>query len=609
MNRETLLHILAIARGDAPADMLLTNARVVNVFTGEVLDADVAIAGETIAAVGTGYTGKTIFDVHGQYLVPGLIDSHVHVESSMTAPAQFARAVVPHGVTTVISDPHEIANVAGADGIRYMIAASEGLPLTIFINLPSCVPATHMGTAGATLNAANLLALRDLPRVLGLAEFMNVPGAVMGLPGALEKILAFGDGHIDGHAPGVGGPWLQAYVAAGPSTDHESMTAEEALEKARLGMYVLVREATAARNLHALLPAITSENARRFAFATDDRHPADLIEEGSIDHNLRLAIAAGLPPLTALRMATLNAAEAFGLKDRGAIAPGRRADLVVTPSLEDFHAVKVFAGGKLVAEDGHPAGEWPLSTADESRVRGSIHVDVEALSFRIPAKGTHVRAIGVIPDQIVTEERIFEAKVVSTDTTDKEYTDYESRITNYKSVSSVQSVDKETVDKEAVADVERDLLKLAVIERHNGTGRVGLGFVHGLGLKRGAIAGSVGHDCHNITVTGVSDAEMRAAVRAVRDLGGGLVAVLDGKVLAAVPLPIAGLMSDQPVEVVRAQMDTLLERVKELGSPLHDPFMHLGFLALEVIPKLKLTDQGLVDVEKFDFVDLWVSGN
>jgi len=574
INRETLLHTLAVARSDEPADLLLTNARVVNVFTGEVLDVDVAIAGETIAAVGTGYTGKTTLDLGGQYLVPGLIDTHVHVESSMAIPAQFARAVVPHGVTAVVSDPHEIANVAGADGIRYMITASEGLPLTVFVNLPSCVPATHMGTAGATLNANDLLALRDLPRILGLAEFMNVPGAVLGLPGALEKILVFGDGHIDGHAPGVSGPWLQAYIAAGPSTDHESMTVEEALEKARLGMHVLVREATAARNLHALLPVITPENARRFAFATDDRHPADLIEEGSIDHSLRLAIAAGLPPMMALRMATLNAAETFGLTDRGAIGPGRRADLVVTPSLADFRAVKVFAGGKLVAADGVPVGEWPLPQADERRVRGSIHVDVEALSFRIPAEGTRIRAIGVIPEQIVTDERVMDATIVNG---------------------------------EATSDVARDLVKMATIERHNHTGKVGLGFVHGLGLKRGAIAGSVGHDCHNVTVAGVSDTEMRAAVRAVKDLGGGLVAVLDGKVIASVPLPIAGLMSDQPVEVVRTQMDMLLDHVKELGSPHHDPFMHLGFLALEVIPKLKLTDQGLVDVEKFDFVDLWVS--
>jgi adenine deaminase len=454
-----------------------------------------------------------------------------------------------------------------------MIEASEGLPLTIFVNLPSCVPATHMGTAGANLEAIDLLPLQDLPRVLGLAEFMNVPGAVLGLPGALDKIVAFRDGHVDGHSPGITGPWLQAYLAAGPSTDHESMTEAEALEKVRLGMRILIREATAAKNLHAILPAVTPENARRFAFSTDDRHPADLIDEGSIDHNVRLAIAAGLPPITAIRMATLNAAETFGLTDRGAIGPGRRADLVVTPTLEDFRAVKVFSGGRLVAEDGTLSGEWTLPSVDESAVRDSVHIDLESLSLRVPAEGTKVRAIGIITDQLVTDERIKDAKIVNG---------------------------------EAVSDVENDLLKLAVIERHNDTGKVGLGFVHGLGLKRGAIAGSVGHDCHNITVAGASDAEMLAAVRAVKDLGGGLVAVLDGDVIGSVPLPIAGLMSDQPVEVVREQMDTLLERVKELGSPHHDPLMHLGFLALEVIPKLKLTDQGLVDVDKFDFVDLWV---
>ncbi len=591
MNRETLLHLLAVARGDEPADVLLTNARVVNVFTGEVLETDVALADETIAAVGDGYAGKEIIDLNGATLVPGLIDTHIHVESTMVSPPQFARAVVPHGVTTAVTDPHEIANIAGAAGIRYMLAASEGLPLTIFVNLPSCVPATHMGTAGATLAADDLLALRGLPRVLGLAEFMNVPGAVLGLPGALEKLLAFQDGHIDGHAPGVTGKWLQAYLAAGPATDHESMTAAEALEKVRSGMHVLIREATAVRNLHAILPAITPGNARRFAFASDDRHPAELLDEGCVDHQIRLAVAAGLDPLTAIQMATLNAAEAFGLTDRGAIAPGRRADLVVTPSLTDFRAAQVFVGGKLVAQAGAPVGEWPLPQPDESAVRGSIHVDPDALSFRIPAEGTRVRAVGVIPDQLVTEERIMEARIVSTDSTDL----------TEKSVESVQSVEKE-----AVSDTTRDLLKLAVVERHGRGGGVGLGFIHGLGLQRGAIAGSVGHDCHNLTVAGTTDADMRAAVRAVKELGGGLVAVLDGQVLGAVPLPIGGIMSDQPVEVVRAQMETLLECVKELGSPLHDPFMVLGFMALEVIPKLKLTDQGLVDVEKFDFVPLWV---
>lgn len=574
--RESFLQLLAVARGDVPADLILRNGRVLNVFSGEVAATDVVIVGERIAAVAPGYAAQEELDLQGQFVVPGLIDTHVHVESSMVSPPQFARAVVPHGVTTVISDPHEIANVAGAAGIRYMLAASEGLPLTIFVNLPSCVPATSMGTAGAELDAEALLALRGAPRVLGLAEFMNVPGAVLGLPGALEKLLAFRDGHIDGHAPSITGPWLQAYVAAGPSTDHESMTVEEALEKVRAGMYVLIREATAAKNLRALVAAVTPENSRRFAFATDDRHPADLIEEGSIDHNVRLALAAGLDPVQVLRMATLNAAEAFGLRDRGALAPGRRADLVITPSLEDFRAVAVFAGGKLAAREGQLVGAWPAPEVDESAVRGSVHVDVEALTFRIPAPaagaGSRLRVVGLVPDQVVTEQLLMAPTIV---------------------------------EGEAVADVRRDLVKLATVERHRGTGNVGLGFVHGLGLQRGAIAGSVGHDAHNITVAGVTDADMRAAVQAIQDLGGGLVAVLNGAVLGRVPLPIAGLMSDRPVEEVRAQMDALLAAARALGSPLHDPFMQLGFLALEVIPKLKLTDQGLVDVEQFALVPLW----
>jgi adenine deaminase len=573
MEREAFLHLLAVARGDEPADLILRGGRVVNVFTGEVEATDVVIAGERIAAVSTGYTARAELDLGGQFVTPGLIDGHVHVESSMVSPPQFARAVVPHGTTTVISDPHEIANVAGAAGIRYMIEASHGLPLTIFINLPSCVPATSMGTAGAVLEAEDLLALAGEERVLGLAEFMNVPGAVLGLPGALEKLLAFQGRHIDGHAPAVTGKWLQAYLAAGPSTDHESMTADEAREKVRGGMYVLVRESTAAKNLHALLPAITPENARRFAFGTDDRHPADLLDEGHLDYLIRLAVAAGLDPVTAVQMATLNAAEAFGLRDRGAVAPGRRADLVVVPDLHDFRAAQVLAGGRLVAQAGAPVGAWPLPTPDDTAVRGSVHVDLAALSFRIPAQGRRLRVVGLIPDQVATGHLVLDATLV---------------------------------DGEAVADVGRDLLKLAVVERHHGTGRVGLGFVQGLGLQRGAIAGSVGHDAHNLTVAGADDASMLTAVRAVQELGGGLVAALGDAVLGSVPLPIAGLMSDQPVEVVRQQMDTLLHAARALGSPLHDPFMQLGFLALEVIPQLKLTDRGLVDVEQFDFVPLWV---
>ncbi len=573
MDKQAFLHLLAVARGDEPAELLLKNGKVVNVFTGEILEGDIAIAGEMIAAVGRGYEGEAIIDLAGSYVIPGLIDTHVHIESSMVTPPWFARAVVPRGTTTVIADPHEIANVCGAEGIRYMLDVSEGLPLTVFINLPSCVPATHMGTSGAILEADDLLALRDLPRVLGLAEFMNVPGAVLGLPGALEKLLAFYGDHIDGHAPGITGKWLQAYAAAGPSTDHESMTAEEALEKARLGIYVLAREATAAKNLLAILPAITPHNSRRFAFATDDRHPADLLTEGHIDHMLRLAIANGVPPITAVRMATLNAAEAFGLKDRGAIAPGRRADLVITPTLETFRAEIVFSGGRIVARDGEPFGEWAIPQVDDSHVRDTIHVDLRALSFRIPAEGTEIRVIELIPDQVITGERIMEAKII---------------------------------DGEAVADPDRDLLKLAVVERHHNTGNVGLGFIHGLGLKRGAIAGSVGHDCHNITVAGADDCSMLTAVKAVKAMGGGLVVAEGEEVLAQVPLPIAGLMADAPLEEVEQEMEAVLQKARELGSTLHDPMMQLGFLALEVIPKLKLTDKGLVDVDKFDFVPLWV---
>ena len=570
-----LTRFLSIARGDELADMVLRNGRVVNVFTGEIIETDVAIADDRIVGVGPGYEAREEIDLGGRYVCPGLIDAHVHIESSMVTPPQFARAVVPRGTTTVITDPHEIANVSGADGIRYMLTGSEGLPLTVYVNLPSCVPATHMGTAGAELTAGDLIALTDLERVIGLAEFMNVPGVVLGLPGALEKLVAFQDRVIDGHAPGVSGKWLQAYTGAGPGSDHESTTADEMLEKLRLGMVVFIREATGAKNLRALVPAVTPQNSRRCAFCTDDRHPADLLDQGHIDYLIRLAVAEGLDPITAIQMATINAAEWFRLHDLGAVAPGRRADLVIFSDLEDLHAEMVFAGGALVAQGGVLVGDWHTPVVDDVSVRDTVHVEWERLSLAIPAEGERVRVIGVVPDQVVTEHLVKPAKVV---------------------------------DGMAVSDPERDLIKMAVIERHRGTGNVGLGFVHGLGLKRGALAGSVGHDAHNLTVVGCDDISMMTAARAVGDLGGGLVAAAGEEVLGSVPLPIGGLMSDQPVAAVRHQMDQLVAIARSLGSPLHDPFMTLGFLALEVIPTLKLTDQGLVDVEKFDFVPLFVRG-
>lgn len=573
-----LAHFLPVARGDEPADCLLRNGRVINVFTGEILDADIAIAEDTIVGVGPAYEAEEEIDLEGRYVCPGLIDAHVHVESSMVTPPQFARAVLPRGTTTVVTDPHEIANVVGADGIRYMLNVSQGLPLTVLVNLPSSVPATHMATAGAELTADDLADLADLPRVVGLAEFMNVPGLVMGDPEALAKIEAFQDDVIDGHSPELSGKWLQAYVGAGPGSDHECTTPQEMTEKLRLGMRVFLREATGAKNLLALLPAVTQENSRRCGFCTDDRHPSDLLDEGHLDYLLRLAVDEGLDPVTAIRMATLNVAQWFRLGDRGAIAPGRRADLVVFSDLHDFHAEMVFAGGELAARQREPVGEWPEPHMDASAVRGTVNVDWDGLSFAIytpdpKADKVQTRVIGLVPDQIVTRHLVKQVPVR---------------------------------DGKAVADLEHDILKLAVVERHRGTGNVGLGFVHGLGLREGALAGSVGHDAHNLTVAGCDDTSMMTAARAVGELGGGLVAAVGDQVLAQVPLPIAGLMSDRPLATVRQQMDELVEAAQDLGSALHDPLMTLGFLALEVIPSLKLTDQGLVDVEAFDFVPLFV---
>ncbi len=566
------LHLQQVARGDAPADLILRNGRVVNVFTGEVERVDVVVARGRIAGLGPGYEAVTERDLDGRFLLPGLLDAHVHVESSLATPSEFARAVVPRGTTTVVSDPHEIANVHGLEGIRYMLEASEGLPLTVFVMASSCVPATHMGTAGADLDARALSGLMVHPRVLGLAEVMNFPGVIHGDPDVMAKLEVFRHRIVDGHAPGVRGKALNAYVAGGPSSDHECTTAPEALEKLRRGLFLYLREATNARNLRDLLPALTPENRRRAALCTDDRQPPDLLDEGGIDAMVRVLIQEGMPPVEAVRMATLNPAEHFGLEDRGAIGPGRRADLLVVDSLEEFVVDEVFVEGDPVAAGGRPL-DWILPSLP-APPPPSMKVDWDRVDFRIPARGRRLRVIQVVPDQIVTGSSEAEPTVR---------------------------------DGLVVADPERDLLKIGVVERHTGSGRVGLGLVKGVGLRQGALAGTVAHDHHNIVAMGVDDPSLLAAVRRVAEMGGGMAVARAGEIVAALPLPVAGLMSEEPIEAIRVKLEAVVKAARDLGSPLHDPFMAMSFLALEVIPSLKITDQGLVDVDRFKPVDLWLS--
>ena len=562
---------LAAARGDVECELVLRNARLVNVISGEIYPSDIAVHDRHIVGLGAAYAGAHEVDLEGKFVTPGLIDAHVHIESSLLTPPEFARAVLPHGVTSVITDPHEIANVLGMAGINYMLEQAKGGQLNMFVMASSCVPATHMETSGAQLEAADLAPLLDNAWVPGLAELMNYPGVALGDEGMLDKLTLFKERVLDGHAPAMTGKLLNAYVAAGVQSEHECTTLEEAREKLRLGLTIFIREGTTTRNLLPLLPLITPENHSAICFCTDDRVPADLIDEGSIDFMLRQAIAAGIDPVLAIRMGSYNTARHFGLRKYGAVTPGRYADLLVVPDLHDFHAQQVYRGGALVAEDGVMVDERQPARA--IGLPASVNIASDSLDFTIPARGEKIRVIGKVLDQVYTQHLVERAKVVAGC---------------------------------AVSDTERDILKFAMIERHHASGNIGLGFIKGFGLQRGAIAGTVAHDHHNLAVIGVDDASMRAAALALAELGGGLVAVAGERLLASLPLPVAGLLSEAPIEQVRADYDKMIRAAQALGSPLPDPFMVMSFMGLEVIPRLKLTDHGLVDVERFEVVDLFV---
>jgi adenine deaminase len=571
---ERLDHFLSVARGHTPADLLLRGGRLVNVFSGEIEVADIAIAEGIVVGVGANYEARGVIDLDGAYVSPGYIDAHVHIESSLCVPAQFARAILPRGITAVVTDPHEIANVAGIKGVEFIASAAALLPLEVITLAPSCVPATHMATSGAAIDAQQIFDLRARGIVSGLAEVMNFPGVVNGSPDVVSKLEVMRGMPIDGHCPGLRGTPLNAYVLSGIGSDHECVDVEEAKEKLARGLYLLIREATNARNLDALLPMVTKSNARRICFCTDDRTPGDLLREGSIDMMVRRAIRAGVEPIEAIRMATLNTAEWFGLPHLGAIAPGRAANLIVFDDLENPVPRSVYARGELIARNGAMLPDIELEQPEyEANSLGACNVDWERFHLKVPAGNGEIRVIGSMPDQIVTESLRLGPRIV--------------------------------LD-HVVADVGRDILKMTVVDRHRGSGKQGIGFIQGFGLKHGAIAGTIAHDHHNLVIIGADDASMVAAGREVCRLGGGLAVAEGNCIRARLPLPVGGLMSDRPIEEVMERYDQLIAAAKLLGSTLSDPFMAMSFMALEVIPSLKLTDHGLVDVDTFEIVDLFV---
>ncbi len=563
--------LLAQARGEEKADIVFKNGQVADVFNGELLSDRVAVSEGVILGIGD-YRGKEEIDLDGHILVPGFFDGHLHVESSLVSVGEFARQVIPLGTTSIYADPHEIANVAGKDGIRYMLTEGRKYPWNFNLMLPSCVPASPFETPGAVLEVDDLLEFYDEENVYGLGEVMNYPGVINGDKKLWAKLKAFSGRFKDGHAPGVTGMELNAYLLGDIKADHEVISAEEARQKVAAGMFVMAREASGAQNLREILRALDGKNQDRFILATDDRHPEDLLNQGHINYLLELAVKERLDPLLALRLVTLNPAIAFGEKDLGAIAPGYRADLVVLEDLEKFRALEVYKEGKLVGKEGEALFSV-AKTSQDSRIRGSVNIgSLELEHFKLPS-GKRFRVIEMVPGQITTRHLIKELEVK------------EGQIANI---------------------IEKGLVKLAVVERHHASGNVGLGLLAGLGLEKGALAVSVAHDSHHVIVAGADDPSMLKAVNEIENMGGGVVLVADNQVQASVPLPIAGLMSEEPIGMVARQMTMLNEKAEKMGIKMENPTMALSFLALPVIPELKLTDKGLFDSQKFQPVSLVV---
>ncbi len=572
---DALQRRIQVARARLPADLVLRNARLINVCSGECYPADIVLADGLVVAVsapGEGYLGREERDLQGRWLAPGLIDGHMHIESTMLVLAEFARIVTPRGVTAVILDPHEFANVLGVEGIRYVLEAGRGLPLSAYVMLSSCVPASAYESPYRALTADDLLPLLADERVLGLAEMMNMPGVLQADEQVLAKIVAAGQHGlvVDGHAPGLAGPDLCAYATAGIMSDHECNTLEEARQRIRLGMWLMIREGSAARNLDALLPLVKELHPPRVFFVTDDRDPQDLTTRGHIDSMVRHAIELGLDAVEAIRLASYNTAQYFRLYNRGAIVPGNVADLVVLDDLDTFQVESVYKDGVMVARQGQLLVDVPA--AEFTGVTATVHIgDLHESELRIPGHAGMVEVVGIEPAQITTRRLQEEAPVQ---------------------------------DGEIVADPTRDLLKLVVIERHHASGRVGLGLVKGFGLRRGALASSVAHDAHNLVIAGASDSDILKAARVLEEMGGGFACVVDGEVVASVALPYGGLVSPLPAAELVQQLRQLAAVAGELGCVLDHPCMTLSFLSLSVIPALKLTDQGLIDVETFTLLPL-----